>query len=53
MGPMQRYTAKLNGSIDEFVPFNMAAAFYFSIRNNYKLILRFMLDALLAKPEQG
>ena len=52
MGPMQRYTAKLNGNMDQFAPFNLAASLYFSIRNNYKHILRFMLDSLVARPEQ-
>lgn len=52
MGPLNKYTAKLISKLDSFVPFNLITTFYSSIRPNYKLILRFILDSLLQKEGQ-
>jgi hypothetical protein len=52
MGPLQKYTAKLSSKLEEFVPFNLVVALYSSIRPEYKTILRFILDSLLAKEDQ-
>ena len=52
MGPLQKYTAKLNGKMDTFVSFNLVNAIYNVIRPNYKILLRFLLDSLLENDNQ-
>jgi hypothetical protein len=52
MGPLQKYTAKLSGKMEDFVPFNIANSLYCAIRPHYKIILRVVLDSLVANQEQ-
>ena len=52
MGPMQKYTARLSGKMDNFMPFNLANSLYASIRPNYKAILRTVLDSLEREEKQ-
>lgn len=46
MGPLQKYTAKLNNKLEDFIPFNFSASLYSSIRTKYKAILKSFFTSL-------
>ena len=47
IGALQRYTAKMNTRLENFVPFNFVSALYGSIRSNYKQVLKYIFSNLL------